>query len=211
MIIVGAGGHARSVLDILIENDEYDILGCLDPVYSEEKQILCMEGINVIGTDEDMKRFFDSGCRHIFIAIGNPKIRKRLYEKAVAMGYKPVNAISQYARISRYARIGFGNCVMAGAVINVNCRIGNACIINTNSSLDHDCRVSDYVHVAPGVAVSGTTTIGEGTHIGTNAAVIDGITIGQWSYIGAGAAVVKDIPDSVMAYGVPARIMKDYN
>lgn len=209
-IVIGAGGHARSVLDILLENNEYEIMGCLDPVYKENKNIRCLENVTVIGTDDDLEYIRTQGCKYVFVAIGNPSVRKHLYEKAISMGYMPINAISRYARISKYAKIGWGTCLMAGAVINVNCMIGNGCIINTNSSLDHDCHIEDYVHVAPGVAISGTTKIGEGTHIGTNSAVVDGITIGEWSYIGAGAAVVGNIPAHKMAYGVPARIIRDY-
>lgn len=211
VVVIGAGGHARSVIDILMENEEYEVVGCLDPIYSPQKEIMCMNGVPVVGTDEDMGKFLKLGYDYIFVAIGNPNIRKKLYEKSIEIGYTPINVISQYARVSRYAKIGMGNCIMAGAVVNVNCRIGNGCIINTNASVDHDCQLGDYVHVAPGVAISGSSQLGDGVHIGTNAAVIDGITIGAWSYVGAGAAVVGDIPEHKMVYGVPARVIRDYN
>lgn len=209
VIVIGAGGHARSVMDIILENNEYEIIGCLDPIYPTSTCVERMEDIPIIGTDDELKRFYDEGIHSIFIAIGSNTLRKKLQQKAIAIGYQPINVISKYARISSRAKLGVGNCVMAGAVINVNCCIGDGCIINTNSSLDHDCSVGDFAHVAPGVAVSGTTDIGEGTHIGTNTAVIDGITIGSWSYIGAGAAVVKDIAEHTLAYGVPAKPIKD--
>lgn len=204
VVIVGAGGHARSVLDILIENEEYEIIGCLDPVYSERNCVEYMEDIPIIGTDDQLEDLYCQGVTNIFVAIGNNQIRKKLYKNAVAIGFCPINAISRYARVSSRTTLGRGICIMASAVVNVNCKIGNGCIINTNCSLDHDCIVGDFAHVAPGTAVSGSTQIGEGTHVGTNAAIIDGVTIGEWSYIGAGATVVKDVAAHTMAYGVPA-------
>lgn len=209
VIIIGAGGHARSVMDILLENNEYEIGGCLDPVYPVRTCVERMEDIPIIGTDDELERFYSEGIHSIFVALGNNSLRKKIQQRCLQIGYQPINVISKYARISSRAELGSGICIMAGAVINVNCRIGDGCIINTNCSIDHDCMVGDFAHIAPGVAISGTTSIGEGTHIGTNAAVIDGITIGKWSYIGAGAAVVKDVAEHTLAYGVPARPIKN--
>ena len=155
--------------------------------------------------DGDMKKFYDDGINKIFVAIGDNKLRKKLQDQAIAIGFEVINAVSKFSRISSRASLGKGICIMAGAIVNVNCRIGDGCIINTNCSIDHDCEIADFVHVAPGTAISGTTSVGQGTHIGTNSSVIDGTVIGEWSYIGAGAAVVKNIGSHVMAYGVPAR------
>lgn len=204
LIIIGAGGHARSVMDIALENDEYEIVGCLDPEYVNRKRVEHMEDIPIVGTDEDLTGWYMRGITHIFVALGNNSLRKKLYEQSIHIGFQPVNIISRYARISPKAVLGNGICIMAGAVVNVNCNIGDGCIINTNCSIDHDCIIGEYAHIAPGVAISGTSIIGEGVHIGTNSAVIDGITIGEWSYIGAGAAVVKNIESHTMVYGVPA-------
>lgn len=209
IIIVGAGGHARSVMDILIENQEYDIVGCLDPVCSVRDCVEYMEDVPIIGDDSAMESYYHQGITNIFIALGDNALRKKVSYQAEQLGYHRINVISRYARISSRASLGSGICVMAGAVINVNCQIGDGCIINTNCSLDHDCRVGDYSHIAPGVAISGTTIVGEGVHIGTNSAVIDGITIGDWSYIGAGAAVVNNIDSHIMAYGVPAASIRE--
>lgn len=209
VVVVGAGGHARSVLDILLENDEYEVIGCLDPIFRERKSVEGMEDVPIIGTDDELQTLYDQGVKNIFIALGSNKVRKKLYQKATKIGYVSINAVSKFARISSRASLGRGICIMAGAVINVNCQIGDGCIINTNCSLDHDCTIASFVHVAPGVAISGSTFLGEGVHVGTNSAVIDGIRIGEWSYIGAGAAVVKDIKEHTMAYGVPAVAIRE--
>ena len=205
IIVIGAGGHARSVLDILLENNEYEVLGCLDPIFPINKFVPKMPEVAVIGIDGDMKKFYDDGINKIFVAIGDNKLRKKLQDQAIAIGFEVINAVSKFSRISSRASLGKGICIMAGAIVNVNCRIGDGCIINTNCSIDHDCEIADFVHVAPGTAISGTTSVGQGTHIGTNSSEIDGTVIGEWSYIGAGAAVVKNIGSHVMAYGVPAR------
>lgn len=208
LVILGAGGHARSVLDIIQQEKEYEVIGCLDPCFEYRKSVEYMEHISVIGNDEAIPELRSMGIENVFVAIGNNTLRKKLIQKVKGYSLKLVNVISSYAYISPSAQIGVGTCVMPGGVINVNCRVGEGVIINTNASVDHECNVGNYVHVAPGTAVSGSVMIGESTHIGTGSSVIDGICIGKESYIGAGAAVVKDIPDKVMAYGVPAKIIR---
>jgi UDP-perosamine 4-acetyltransferase len=203
LIIIGAGGHARSVMDIALQNADYEIVGCIDPVPGD------VLGKPVIGSDNDLETFFAGGIRHIFVAIGNNSLRHKLFNYALSIGFEPVNIISRYAAISPHAHLGKGICIMAGAVINVNTIIDDNSIINTCCSIDHDCHIGKSSHIAPGVAFSGTVKSGEGVHIGTGASAIDGITIGDWAYIGAGAVVVKDIPPGVMAYGVPARVIRE--
>lgn len=203
LIILGAGGHARSVMDILIQNDDFDILGCIDPVPG---QVLDKK---VIGNDEDLELYFTKGIRNVFVAIGDNRLRNKLHQKVVSIGFRPINVISKYAMISPRVDLGNGVCVMAGAVLNVNTVIGDNCIINTRSSIDHDCSIGRSSHIAPGVTLSGSVRAGEGVLIGTGASVIHGITIGDWACIGSGATVVKDIPAGVLAHGVPARIVRN--
>lgn len=208
VIICGAGGHARSVLDIALKIKEIDVIGCIDTLFPKVVQVPLMSDIPVIGTDEDLPNFYEQGIRHIFFAIGDNGLRKKLYTRAIEIGFEPVNIISQFAIISPRAKLGKGICIMPGAIINVNTVIGDNCIINTRCSIDHDCNVGANCHIAPGVAISGYVTIGEGAHIGTGSSVIDKINIGSWSYIGGGSAVVKDINNNMLAYGVPAREIK---
>ncbi|MCI8622571.1 MAG: acetyltransferase [Provencibacterium sp.] len=204
LLLIGAGGHARSVLDIALENGQ-PVAGCLSPDYPTLRSVPGLEEIPIIGTDNDLERLFREGHRKIFVAIGNNRLRGRLYRQALEIGFEPVNLISRYARVSRYARLGRGICVMAGAVINIGCTVSDNVIVNTNSSLDHDCTVGPSCHIAPGTAVSGGVSIGEGVQLGTGCSVIDGVSIGAWSFLGAGSVVVSDIPDHLLAYGVPAK------
>ncbi len=201
-VVIGGGGHARSVMDMALSSPGLEIVGCLDP---HAKEVL---DVPVIGRDEDLDQLYAAGVRHAFVALGDNALRRKLYRVLKEKGFELVNIISENAVVSPRAELGQGICVMVGAVVNVNTVIGDNCIINTNCNIDHDCNIGAHCHIAPGVAMSGMVEVGAGTHIGTGAAVIDGITIGEWSYIGAGAAVVKDIPPRVLAYGVPARVIR---
>lgn len=208
LIVIGAGGHARSVIDIVLDNNEYELVGCVDSAYPARTTVENMGDISIIGNDDSLSSLREQGVECFFVAIGDGRLRRKLYNKALEAGLLPINVISKHSRISSRAKLGKGICVMAGAVINVNCIVSDGVIVNTNCSIDHDCSIGEFSHIAPGTAISGTTRIGQCTHIGTNCAVIDGIKIGDNSYIGAGASVVSDIPDNVLAYGVPCRIVK---
>lgn len=211
LVIIGAGGHARSVIDIFLQMHTYEIVGCLDPTFKNRKSVKGMEEIPVIGDDKILPQLREKGIEYVFVALGDNRLRKKLTKLARDYSYKVATAVSPGAYISKLVQIGEGTCIMAGAVLNVNSVIGEGTIINTNASLDHDCKIGNYVHIAPGTAVSGSTIIEEGTHLGTGASVIDGIHIGSWSYIGAGAVVVKNLPGSVLAYGVPAHVIRKIN
>lgn len=208
LLVIGAGGHARSVLDIALQNKDYESIACIDSSYPEVLHVDGLEEIPIIGTDADMKSLHNQGYRYFFVGIGDNKLRHKLFYKFLAMGFEPVNIISQHAIISPRAKLGKGICVMAGAVINVNTIIEDNCIINTNSTIDHDCYIEKSCHITPGVTMSGTVRVGEGTWVGVGASVIDNVTIGEWSYIGAGSAVVKNLESHTMFYGVPARKIK---
>ena len=209
ILIVGAGGHARSVIDLALENEEYEVIGCLDPLYPKRCVVEFMEEIAIIGTDDDLQHFYDCGVRKVFIAIGANKLRDSIFDKAVEIGFEPVNIISKNARISKRAKLGRGISVMAGAVVNVNCIIEDNCIINSNCTIDHDCKIGKSVHIAPGATLSGTVHIGTGAQVGTGASVIEGTAVGEWCFIGCGSAVIKDTEPKKLVYGVPARKIKD--
>lgn len=209
LVIIGAGGHARSVIDIFFQMQEYEIVGCLDPCFENRKTVPGMEHIPVIGDDTYLSELPKFGIEYVFVALGKNLLREKLIRLAKKYSLNLAKAISPGAYISPFAKIENGTCIMPGAVLNVNCQVGEGVIINTNASVDHDCVIKNYAHIAPGVSVSGGTIVGEGTHIGTGSSVIDGLQIGAGSYIGAGSVVVRNVPDKVMAYGVPAKIIKE--
>jgi UDP-perosamine 4-acetyltransferase len=209
LLIIGAGGHARSVLDIALQNDDYSQIECIDSTFPESTRVEGFEEIPIIGNDSNLKSLYNQGYRYIFVALGGNKIRHELYNKVMLLGFEPVNIISRHAVISSRTRLGKGICIMAGATINVNTIINDNCIINTKCSIDHDCHIEESSHIAPGVTISGNVRVGEGAWIGTGTSIIDNISIGKWSFVGGGAAVVKDLEPNALYCGVPAKKIKE--
>lgn len=192
--ILGAGGHAKVVIEIA-EDLGYNI-----NVYDQDPTIREILQYSVSNHVDELKN-----KDNIFFAFGNNYSRK-----INSLKYKPItfNLIHPTAVVSRNAKLGYGNVVMAGAIINSSTVIGNHCVINTSASIDHDCVIADFVHISPSAALAGNVRVEEGSHIGINACIKQNITVGKWSVVGAGAVVVKDVPDNVVVVGNPARIIK---
>lgn len=204
IVVVGAGGHARVVIETLVATGLYDIVGVLDP-NQELWGKHFFAGYIVLGDDHlliDMRTQNITGC---FIALGPNKLRASLYEQASKLGFEFINAIHPQSCISGSVQIGQGVAIMAGAVVNANTVIGNNVIINTGATIDHDCTIGNHVHIAPGCHISGYVDIGDGSMLGTGASVIDRMSIGSWSMLGAGSVVVTSIPSHIKAMGVPAK------
>lgn len=206
VVVIGSGGHAKVVIDILKSDPTVRLAGCTTKAPGTE-----VSGIPVLGDDSVLPRLYEEGIRHAFVAIGDNRLREKLCRETAEAGFGLVNAISPRAYIAESATLGSGIAVMAGAVIHAEAHIGDYAVINTNASVDHECRIGTACHIAPGSALSGNVTVGTGTLLGTGTKVIDGIRIGAWSVVGAGAAVVRDIPDDCTAVGVPARVIKQRN
>lgn len=205
LIIIGSGGHARSIIDVAIAQDKYNIIGC---VSNEKVGKEVAYSIKVIGDDSILEDIFSSDVKNCFVAIGNNLIRKKIYSKLIDIGFSIVNIISPNSIISPASKIGSGVCVLHNSFIGVNVEIGDNTIINSSVSIDHDCKIGNHCHIAPGVAMSGTVLVEDGTHIGTGSSIIDGVSIGKWSYAGAGSVIVKDVESNILVYGVPARFIK---
>ncbi len=196
--IMGAGGHAKVVADIL-ESCHFSVAGFFDndvaktiwsyPTYQ-------WPGPFIINEDT------------LVLAIGSNETRQKL---STALQAKFVKAIHPAATVARRVIVGEGTVIMAGATINTDTTIGKHCIINTSASVDHDCSIGDFVHISPNATLSGTVRVGHLSHIGAGATVIQNITIGSNVTIGAGAVVVSDIPDNCVAVGCPAKIIKTKN
>jgi UDP-perosamine 4-acetyltransferase len=213
VIGLGAGGHAKVVVEILKLNNEFEVVGLLDE--SNDKIGKEVAGVSVIGNDALLPGLLAKGVRHAFVGVGTvgrqsseSNRRIELYEKLSQLGFDVVQAIHPTAIISDSAEIGLGATIMAGVVINADARIGDNVIINTGAIVDHDCIVGNHAHIATGACLSGGVRVGEGTHIGAGAVIRQDINIGTNSVVGAGAVVVNDVPDNVVVMGVPAKIHK---
>jgi UDP-N-acetylbacillosamine N-acetyltransferase len=206
VLIWGASGHALVVSDIL-RLQGYRIAGYLDDIHPELHG-QPFNGAVILGGRDELPKLYSSGIHHLIVAIGSCTARLHLAHAARAEGFALVSAIHPAAIVAGDVSPGVGSVVAAGAVINPAAAIGENTIINTCASVDHECTLDDGVHLSPGVRLGGGVHIGRASWIGIGATVIDHVHVGAGSLIGAGAVVVNNIPDGVIAHGVPARIIR---
>ena len=202
-IIIGGGGHARVVADVL-RLQGFHILGFTE---IDDSRKSLTSNVPYLGDDAVIEQY---EIKEVLLANGlgsikNTTARRKIYDAFSELGYQFVVCIHPSAVIAADVRIGEGSQIMAGSVVQPGCDIGRNVIINTRASLDHDCIIGDHVHVAPGVTLSGAVRLAAGAHIGTGATVIQGIHIGEKSVIGAGSVVLKDVADASVVVGVPAK------
>lgn len=206
---VGAGGHAKSVIDVLRAAGGFTILGLLDVDARRHGQQVM--GVTVCGGDELLAALRADGVDYAFVGIGSvgdPTARQRAYARCRDFGFTMVRAVHPRAVVSPAASLGDGVTVMAVAVINAEAVVGHNVIVNTGAIVEHDCRIADHVHVATGARLAGGAIVGEGAHIGVGAAVREGIRVGRGAVVGAGAVVVRDVPDGAVVIGNPARVAR---
>lgn len=204
VIILGAGGHGRVVLDLL-KSLGHEAAGFID-----RNQVLwgqVIDGVPVIGGDDEILKKPPGEIRLAMGlgGVGDNRPRMSLYEMFCARGYFFPCFFHPSSIVSGTASTGGASMVMAGAVIQAGCILGKNVIINTGALVDHDCRIGDHVHVAPGAVLSGGVTVGSGAHIGTGAVVIQNIHIGEDSVVAAGAVIVRDVSRGSVVMGVPGR------
>lgn len=204
VIIIGAGGHAKVIADIIKASGD-EIIGFLDDNKKFKNKII-FDDKKVLGllSETEINQYKDM---YFIIGIGNNKIRKKISRR-----FKNINwytAIHPNAIIGSNVKIGEGSVIMPGTVINICTKIGKHCIINTCSSLDHDNIIDNFVHISPGSHLAGDVQIGEGTWICAGVTIINNIKIEKNNIIGAGATVVKDIEEKNNTYvGVPIKKIK---
>ena len=209
IVILGAGGHCKVIIDIIKSTNKYEIAGITDK--SIKGSVL---NIPIIGDDNVLPKLYKEGVEYAFIGLGalnNMNIRNLLFSRLKEIGFTLPVLIHKTVVVSPYSHMGDGTCVMAGAIINPGSYIGENCIINTGSVIEHDCKVGNNTHISPNAAVAGGVTIGSNAHIGIGSSIIQGITIGNNVSIGAGAVVISNIEDNSLAVGVPAKVIKTKN
>lgn len=208
LVVYGAAGHAKVVFDIVERQGRYRVCRVLDRFKPTGTECGTQ---HVSGTMEDLPELYREHPElEVIVAIGDNWARARISAEIAALcpGIQFGVAIHPSAQVAISAVIGSGTMVMAGAVINPAARVGTGCIVNTQASLDHDSVMGDFSSLGPGATVGGGVHIGRYSSLGIGASVIQEIRIGEHVVIGAGAAVVRDIPDLVVAYGVPARVAR---
>ena len=210
LFMLGGGGHARVLLDIV---------ALVQPAWRvailERDVSLCgadVMGARVIGTDEMLQAIAQAQPGAHFAvglgAVGNCGPRRRLFHLAVSLGLSPQTLIHPSANISQYAFVAGGAQLLPACIVNVGARIGRNTIINSGAIVEHDCVVMDHAHIATGACIASTVTVGEGAHIGAGACVRQCLHIGDGAVVGIGAAVVQDVLPGTVVGGVPARPLR---
>jgi len=203
---LGAGGHAKVILDVLGLDDRFEIVGMLDT--NPELHGKSFLGVPVLGSDELLHDLYEGGIKYFFLGLGSTgdnEPRRKLFEKASGLGMEPVSTIHISAVISPSAHIGGGAQILANAIVNPSTILGINNIINTGAIVEHDCILGDHVHIATGARLASSVKVGSLAHIGVGATVRQLIYIGEGATVGAGAVVVKDVPAGHTVIGNPAK------
>ena len=194
--ILGDGVHARVMADVIERGGAFSFQDFVNEK-AEEKFLK-----DAKGKENEIS---------LGLGIGENFIRKKLYERFLALGFEFPQIICPSAIISKQAQIEIGSFINSGAIINTSAKIGSACVVNSGAIIEHDVNIKNYAFAAPGSVISGGCTIGEGSFIGANATIIQNVNVGQWSVLGAGATLIQNLDDNVVAVGIPASIKKEKN
>ncbi len=206
IFVYGAGGHGKVVADILVCRGESEFVGFVDD--REEMWGARVIGFSVFGNGQWLREEAGRSQVAVALGVGHGCARRRIAERCTAWGVEILTLVHPRAVVSQSARFGCGTVVMAGAVVNSDARIGAAAIVNSGAVVEHDAEIGHYAHVAPRAAMGGAARLGEFSHLGMGAVVLERVRVGSHAIVGAGAVVVKNLPDEVVAMGVPARICR---
>lgn len=204
VLILGAGGHGRVVLDILHQARGFDVVGFLDnnPDIINRR----IDGVPVRGLIDDLPRVAgDNGITGVVIAIGDNGTRRGLARHVENCGLELISAIHPSATLARSATIGRNVVIAAGAIVCANCQIGDSVILNTGCVVDYQTMIGEGTHICPGVRIAGRVKVEPGVFVGIGATIVPKITLGCESIIGAGSVVINDVAPLATVVGVPAR------
>lgn len=207
MIIVGAQGFAKEVLDIVISLKKW-----------QRSEIVFFDNINlkenhlyefpILHSEKDVSAHFLKFGKEFTLGMGNPLIRKKLNNLFLKFGGKETSLTSPKTTIGNFdTTIGKGTIICEGSIITNSVKIGNNCLINLNTTIGHDSSIGNFVEICPNVSISGNCIIGEGSFIGTGAILLPGITLGKYVTVGAGTVVTKNFPDESKIVGIPSKLI----
>lgn len=205
--VYGASGHGKVVADILLARNDQSFVGFVDD--RAELHRTCVLGFPVLGDKRWLKHELEKGRATLALGVGDNVTRARLARECVGWGAELATLVHPSASVSSTVQLGSGSVVMAQAAINPDARIGQGSIINTGAVVEHDVVIGDFAHVAPNATLGGAAGLGAFSFLAMNATVLHRVQVGAHTIVGAGAIAVRDIPDYVVAFGVPAIIRRE--
>ena len=210
IVIIGAGGCGREILDIFEacnqEKNQYEILGFIvQKEYSQAGNIV--NGYPVLGDFE----WFDKNARnvHAICAVGAPQHRYRLVNIAASYNVRFCSVVHPSVYKSRWIEIGVGSVIAAGCILTTQIKIGDHVYVNYGCTIGHDVVLEEFTTLVPGAHISGAVTAHAGCYIGTGANVIEKINLGEWSIMGAGSTIIRDVPANTTVVGNPGKVIKE--
>ena len=209
MVIIGAGGHARSVLWALRSTGEHELIAVTDPDRARHGSEV--DGVVIAGGDDRLADLRSEGVEGAALGVGGTGDngpRRRLFEMLSELGFALPCIVHAHAAVADRSALGRGTVVLAGAVVGPGASVGEDVIVNTGALLEHDTVVGDHAHVASGAALAGGARIGQDAHIGAGAVVLEGVHVGPGALVGAGAVVLENVASGTVVVGVPAREMR---
>lgn len=202
IVLIGGGGHCKSVLDSLLSCHLYDEIVITDYEIPAGRTIL---GCKVVGNDDILPSLFQKGYTDAFITVGSIKstaVRRKLHALVTEIGFTIVNVIDSSAVVSEHCKLGTGIFIGKNAVVNADAEIGDCAIINTGAIIEHECRVGSFSHISVGAKLCGNVSVGSDSLVGAGSTVIQGLQIGDHAIIGAGSVVIKNVDGNSVHYGV---------
>lgn len=203
LLLVGGGGHCKSVIDSILASGAYEELGVVD-----KQETVTYQDVSFVGTDDDLAALYNDGWNEAFItvgSVGDTRLRRKLFNLIDDIGFVIPVIADPSAVIAEDAVIGRGTFIGKRAVVNSDCSIGEASIINTGAIIEHECLIGDFAHISPGAVLCGQVKIGSNSHIGAGSVVRQQIIIGKNVLTGVGSVIVCDLPDNIKAYGNPCK------
>jgi len=210
MIVAGAKGLAKELLEIFAQNDDLGNLWFFDNVSPVSTDLL-FNRFTILRTFSQAREIFErTGDTSFCLGLGNPLFRQRLAHEFLKIGGKLTSVISRNSDIGSFGTtLGTGCCVLSGVVITASVTIGEGCLINPNVTISHDSELGKFVEVSPGANITGNCSVGDYSFIGSNAVILPKVRLGKNVTVGAGAVVTREVPDNCVVAGVPAVIKRN--
>jgi len=205
VLVWGAGGHGKVVIDALMASGEWKVVGVIDD--DESKRDTEVLGVKVFALEGDVAEVAKRlDCKRVAIAIGDNYTRFEKFQLAQRAGLTPVNVVHPRAHVSRFVQMGEGVTILAGATINPGTTIADNVCVNTSASVDHDNYLESSCHIFPNATLTGGVRIAEFAYVGSGAVIAPNLTVGKYSYVGAGAVVLADVAEGTIVFGTPAEV-----